>query len=372
MLDHCLEPLRRCCVAYKAPCIKDGDCHDEGTNQEEIIDEFNVSPHYAEVVVDGRHISGKLPLGPKERVISTFAIAEGETSQGAPLRTGTVLQLELGRALRCVNLSLYVNGFSIVPACMTQRYEQPDGVLCRVWSPFSLVEKAPVVDPERGVFKLTVFTREHHDRYFEFATTGVSATEDRDLWVNDITEAIRQVTLSLFPPVGIVVRPLPGVQSTCTRIMAGYLLQYQSDDTIALFYCELQAYSCGEACLATYKDEWCEREHSSFSVTVETRVSTRTGSYCTSFGLDKNRFCARTVKEKDLWLRALSNIKVKLMFDAPDPTDEELAIFRLAVLERVVDLEESYSSGAQTTQGSWDPMLARVPRTPLKSPRGDV
>merc|ERR1712039_774730 len=64
-------------------------------------------------------------------------------------------------------------------------------------------------------------------------------------------------------------------------------------------------------------------------------VSTRKGAYCTVFGVDNHRFCARTREEKDLWLRAVSNIKVKLMFDAriplmsprgdrwdPDPIDE--------------------------------------------------
>jgi hypothetical protein len=133
--------------------------------------------------------------------------------------------------------------------------------------------------------------------------------------------------------------------------------------------------------LSIYKDEWCEREVAILMLTDQTVVSTRKGSYCTVFGVDQHRFCARTRDEKELWLRAVSNIKVKLMFDAPDPTNEELAVFRAAVLERIVKLESMNGSAPGEAEGlpsprnpdAWDPLLPQVPRPPVpQSPRGDV
>merc|ERR1712056_38407 len=112
--------------------------------------------------------------------------------------------------------------------------------------------------------------------------------------------------------------------------MAGYLLQNENADNVSLFYCELHAYSGGEARLTVYRDEWCQQEVRCLHLSHTSTVSTRKGAYCTVFGVDNYRFCARTREEKDLWLRAVSNIEVKLMFDAPDPTDEELGIFRAA------------------------------------------
>jgi hypothetical protein len=114
-------------------------------------------------------------------------------------------------------------------------------------------------------------------------------------------------------------------------------------------------------------------------LTDQTVVSTRKGSYCTVFGIDQHRFCARTKDEKELWLRAVSNIKVKLMFDAPDPTSEDLAVFRAAVLERIVKLESLGAAAPEDGEGSprnvesWDPLLPQVPRPPMpQSPRGDI
>merc|ERR1719507_1636466 len=121
----------------------------------------------------------------------------------------------------------------------------------------------------------------------------------------------------------------------------------------------------GEARLVLHKDEWCEQEVLSILLENTSTVSTRKGTYCTVFGVDHHRFCARTREEKELWLRAVSNIKVKLMFDAPDPTASELAIFRAAVGERIGELEYKREESGR------DPLLSEVPRLPPMSPRGD-
>merc|ERR1712151_823613 len=116
--------------------------------------------------------------------------------------------------------------------------------------------------------------------------------------------------------------------------------------------------------LTIYKDEWCQQEVNCVHLAESSTVSTRKGAYCTVFGVDNYRFCARTREEKELWLRAVSNIKVKLMFEAPDPTDEELGIFRAAVNERVAELDE-------TGEAMLPPLLATVSRASLSSPGGD-
>jgi len=379
MLGYFLNPVQRCCVTDEAPCIR--ILRDPTA---EIFDSSPSVPSTVEVLVQGKFLGHHctLPAGPQERVIRTFATKEDESLRGDPLRSGSILQLKLGVAIEDITLILYVNGFSRLPQGVTQEENvQPTG---RTWSPFSLVEKCQVKTMQHSslwaVFKLTVFRQEGDDRYYYFATTGKDAFRERDRWVEEISNAIRQVTLSLFPPHAITVRPLPGVSSTTTRIMAGYLLRSQATDVVSLFYCELHAYSAGGARLSIYKDEWCEREVAILTLTDQTVVSTRKGSYCTVFGVDQHRFCARTRDEKELWLRAVSNIKVKLMFDAPDPTSEELAVFRAAVLERIVKLEATGGGAPCDWEGhsprnieSWDPLLPQVPRPPMpQSPRGDI
>lgn len=390
MLGYFLNPVQRCCITEDGPCIR-GGLRDPTA---EIFDSTPALPSTVEVLVSGKFSAimqgsdrssgnyGNLPAGPQERVIRTFATSEDEPLRGDPLHSGSILQLKLGVAIEDISLTLYINGFSRVPQSPDQEVEPqatpPSG---RTWSPFSLVEKCQVKTMQHSslwaVFKLTVFRQEGDDRYYYFATTGKDAFRERDKWVEHISNTIRAVTLSLFPPHAITVRPLPGVDSTSTRIMAGYLLRSQATDVVSLFYCELHAYSAGGARLSIYKDEWCEREVAILMLTDQTVVSTRKGSYCTVFGVDQHRFCARTRDEKELWLRAVSNIKVKLMFDAPDPTSEELAVFRAAVLERIVKLEceggGADDGKASLQQERWDPLLPQVPRPPMpQSPRGDI
>merc|ERR1719162_1571394 len=85
------------------------------------------------------------------------------------------------------------------------------------------------------------------------------------------------------------------------------------------------------------------------------------GVDCSIFALDGHLFAARTQDERILWLRAAGNIKVKLMFDAPDPTKQEMMAFRSEVTG---DLEAE-----DTKQLA---LLPVKPRMPVQSPRGDV
>jgi len=377
MLSRLLDPVQRCCCTpggraqwARGRTAFDGD----------LLEEINLSEAQRGLGLPGAPVEVRInsareragfrcspPAGPRERAVPTFATADVKAFRGEPIRAGKILQLTPGESIHEMELVLYANGFSLMP-CDGSAPGSPRPV-SRAWSPFSLVEKCQVKTMRHSsfwaVFKLTVFRREGQDWCYYFATTGDDAYKERDRWVAEMAEAIGSVTVSLFPRRAITVQPLPQVEWTLSRIMAGYLLQSGAADSVSLYYCELQAYSHGRARLAIYQDEWCEQEVGSAMLADSSTVSTRNGAHCTVFGVDNRRFCARTREEKELWVRAISNVKVKLMFDAPDPTHEELRVFRAAVRERLGEV------GAGVAEGAGDPLLARVPRMPPFSPRGD-
>eukprot|EP00812_Abedinium_dasypus_P006642 NODE_1841_length_1052_cov_261.246740.p1 GENE.NODE_1841_length_1052_cov_261.246740~~NODE_1841_length_1052_cov_261.246740.p1 ORF type:complete len:285 (+),score=91.82 NODE_1841_length_1052_cov_261.246740:3-857(+) len=204
---------------------------------------------------------------------------------------------------------------------------------------------------------------------FDFSTVGESSVEERDQWLRVIWNAISSVTMSLFPPHTIIVRPLANVESTSTRIMAGYLLLCEASDGVSLLYCELRSFSHGESSLAIYRDECCEHEVTAVQLKETTIVCTCNGAHCNIFGIGVLRFCARTSEEKELWIRAVMNVKTKIMFDAPDPTKDELASFRDAVHERLVDMSDVAARSAAWSNAK----LPLKPRPPVPSlPQGDV
>jgi hypothetical protein len=248
-----------------------------------------------------------------------------------------------------VILAVYRCGFSIsrvptVPSGTDINVDELDKddevkpVILRSFSPFSTIDRTNLPSLKctwRGSapapFKLTV-VRAEGDRHYYFATTGRDAEYEREEWLCAFGEAIREVTCSLFPPYQMDARPLPGVQTTTTRIMAGYLLRCEAADTLSLLYCELHAYFHGEALLILYKDAWCDQKVCTVHLKGEMSVHSCKGVDCSMFAVDGHLFAARTQDERVLWLRAVGNIKVKIMFGAPDPTEEELAAFREAVL----------------------------------------
>lgn len=176
---------------------------------------------------------------------------------------------------------------------------------------------------------------------------------------------VSKVTQSLYPTSDLQVQPLPGNEATRTRILAGFLLHGSAMDTCQLVYAELHAYSGGESKMTLYRDAWCDRELSTVALSESTTVSTRSGVYCNVFGIDHHRFCARNADEKDLWLRAVSNVKVKLMFEAPDPTIEEIWIFRQSVQERVALIGNAKDPESKA-------LLLEVTNKPPRSPTGDA
>merc|ERR1712139_360068 len=68
-------------------------------------------------------------------------------------------------------------------------------------------------------------------------------------------------------------------------------------------------------------------------MSVHTSITERVGIDCSCFSVDGNHFSTRTYAEKSRWLRAISNVKVKLRHGAANPTAAELVHYRLSILD---------------------------------------
>merc|ERR1719203_1564039 len=84
------------------------------------------------------------------------------------------------------------------------------------------------------------------------------------------------------------------------------------------------------------------------------------GINCTCFVIDGHHFAAQSPSERKLWLRALSNVKVKIQNRAPDPSNEELEHYRSSIREHISALEATLEPRIVN-----DALLARCARKPL-------
>lgn len=154
----------------------------------------------------------------------------------------------------------------------------------------------------------------------------------RARWVAEIARGLRSLTQSLFPPFSIRVAPVRGMSWTDTRLLAGYLLLCIHDGVVVV-YAELHAHKEQAAKFIAYENESCETRIVRMEIDTHTVVSERIGVNCSCFSFEGYHFTARSVEEKLLWLRAISNVKVKLKHRSPSPTDEELRHYRQAIME---------------------------------------
>eukprot|EP00927_Polykrikos_kofoidii_P054234 TRINITY_DN48689_c0_g1_i1.p1 TRINITY_DN48689_c0_g1~~TRINITY_DN48689_c0_g1_i1.p1 ORF type:complete len:613 (-),score=70.04 TRINITY_DN48689_c0_g1_i1:79-1917(-) len=261
---------------------------------------------------------------------------------GPPLRVGEVWHLmpdedsppETENRFLRVNLSLHANGFEVSP---------PEGESGRTrsygLSPFSLVQACRMHSVEADavlswlrIFKVSIF--QHGSTHF-FAThinSEMDADIQRARWVADISRTVRILTQSLFVDYAIRSDPLPGCSWTDTRLFAGYLLLCD-DKGVSLVYSELHCHMDSAAIFSAYEDETCDVQVIRLSIDMNTCISERVGVDCSCFSFDGYHFAARTCSEKIFWLRAISNVKVKLRHASPNPTPEDLVQFRAAIAE---------------------------------------
>jgi len=298
------------------------------------------------------------PIVPPQAVeLHSFSTALNQPLRGSPVRQGQLWHLLAQQQVELVSFSLYINGFSFSSAGHEVSVTFP---------PFSLVrnckfndqhDNAQLVDMK--IFKLSLFTQNLCYYYGIRCTDENQAENERHRWVVEISRAVQLVTQSLFPPFCISCTPLDAVSSTAHRLMAGYLLYHENSSVATVLYCELHPH-CevrDRARLVFYENDTCQKTVMEVSITVNTVCCEKVGVNCSCFCIDGHQFSTRTCSERKLWLRATSNIKVKLQNHAPSPSTKDIGHYRDAIMEHLQTIEFALEGLAPI-----DELLQRLPR----------
>jgi len=291
----------------------------------------------------------------------SYSASTDQPLRGVPIREGGLWLLSAEEEVALVTLSLYVNGFSFSHKGREHSFSL---------SPFALVRNckfqattADGVDlSDFKCFKVSLFTQGACLYYGVHASKGgdeQKAEEERSRWVIDISRAMRLVTQSLFPPFSIVCEPLDSAPGTRRRLMAGYVIHHDDVSVASVLYCELHPHSKAQAKLRFYENELCEAPVMDVFINERSTCCEKVGISCSCFSIEDHLFSTRTLAERKLWLRAISNVKVKLQNRAPSPSQEELQQYRSAIREHVKS-----SRGGLQGQAPMDALLQRQGRRP--------
>eukprot|EP00434_Breviolum_minutum_P038770 symbB.v1.2.034405.t1/scaffold4434.1/size39729/3 len=227
--------------------------------------------------------------------------------RGTPIREGNLWYLSAEDQVDAVHFSLYVNGF----------FFRHEGVEVSIsLSPFVLVRNckfqsgynATLTDVK--IFKISLFA---HSACYYFGVRSEDerwAEEERSRWVLDVSRAIRLVTQSLFPPFHISCEPLQGAPHTRRRLMAGYVVHHEDVSTASVVYFELQAHEKGAARMLLYENSKCQVVVGEIPLHESAMCSEKIGINCSCFSVEDFQFSTRTLAERKLWLRAISNVRV--------------------------------------------------------------
>jgi len=249
-----------------------------------------------------------------------------------------------------VTLLLYVNGFSLT---------HDGGQTVQITlNPFSLIRNCNLAGEEPTDYKFfKVSVRQDKFYYFGVQSTDVQDREEqRAKWVTHFANIVRVITQSLFPPFQVKVDPLPTEPSTWTRLMAGYLVHFDEDEVVSVPYCELHAQNDDTAKLVLHENELCKMRVMGIYISSSSRCILKEGIRSSCFTLDDHCFSARTIWERKLWIRAISNLRVKLQHVAPNPTEVDLANYRAAIKEHIHTI-----TGASEEHEQREALLQRSP-----------
>merc|ERR1719277_2607427 len=271
---------------------------------------------------------------PKARGILTYSSAPDQPLLGVPIREGSLWHLSAQDRFEPVSFSLYVNGFA---------FSTSDGLEASVsLSPFSLVRNCRFQSGECSKLKSFKVSLLEPDPCCYFAVRSGcerEAEEERSDWDLGLSHTILLITDSLLPSFSVTCDPLPHVPATARRLMAGYLIHREDANSLTVLYCELQAHYGDFARFAMYEDELCESHIMDILITETSECKDVVGINCSCFVIDQHHFASQTPSERKLWLRALSNVKVKIQNKAPEPTDEELRHYRVSIGQHIEALE---------------------------------
>jgi len=294
------------------------------------------------------------PSAPKARGFQTYSSAPDQPLLGVPIREGSLWHLSAQDRFEPVQFSLYVNGFAFCTA---------DGLEASVsLSPFSLVRNCRFQSGECSKLKSFKVSLLEPDPCCYFAVRSScerEADEERSDWVLSLSHTILLITDSLLPSFSVTCDPLPSAPRTFRRLLAGYLIHRDDSNTISVLFCELSAHSNAGATFSLYQNECCEVLVSEVQITEAAMCCDVVGINCSCFVVDTHHFASQTPSERKLWLRALSNVKVKIQNRAPDPTDEELEYYRDSIREHIVALQATLEPRIVN-----DPLLSRCARKP--------
>jgi len=237
-------------------------------------------------------------------------------------------------------------------------------------SPFSLVRNCRFQSGECSKLKSFKVSLLDHDPCNYFAVRSIcerEAEEERSDWVLGISHTILLITDSLLPPFSVTCDPVQGVAQTERRLMAGYLIHRDDKSSISVLFCELQAHrgatarSPASARLVMYENDLCVCPLVEIDINESSVCVDIVGINCSCFILDCHQFASQTPSERKLWLRAISNVKVKIQNQAPEPSDEELEHYRVSIREQIRSIQSTIEPRIVT-----DALLSRCARKAMK------
>mmetsp|Transcript_3653 Transcript_3653/g.7998 ORF Transcript_3653/g.7998 Transcript_3653/m.7998 type:complete len:413 (-) Transcript_3653:147-1385(-) len=288
----------------------------------------------------------------------SYSIMVDQALRGVPMREGELWYLAAEERVEPVTFTLYVNGFSFMH----------DGQEVSIsLSPFSLVRNCKFQSnfsnlnlAQYKIFKVSLFTQGICYYYGVKWEDERQGEEERSRWVLDISRAMRLVTQSLFPPFAISCDPVDAVSTTNTRLMAGYMIHHDDMVSASVMYCELHPQADDAAKLVLYENELCHTIVMEIYITERSICCEKVGINCSCFCIEDHQFSTRTLSERKLWLRAISNVKVKLQNRAPPPSHEDLRHYRLAIKDHISSIKATLEGHAPM-----DALLQRHVRKPL-------
>lgn len=283
-----------------------------------------------------------IPTFPRQgSVVPTYTTALDQSLLGVPIREGRLLYLSTHDRFEIVFFQLYINGFA---------FSKSDGEECSMSvSPFTLVRNCRFQAGECArlkSFKLSMIEYEPASYFALQCPIDREAEEERADWVRWIANVVQVVTDSLLPVCAISCDPVPNVPQTSRRLLANYLVRKTGPTTIDVVYCELQAQVGQHAQIVFYENDSCETilEDGVLRISDQTMCCDAVGINSTCFVIDNMHFATRTPSERKLWLRAMSNVKVKIQNSEPESTFEELQHYRLSIREFIRQIENTTDS----------------------------
>lgn len=292
----------------------------------------------------------------KTRGFLTYSSAPDQPLLGVPIREESLWHLSTQDRFEPVSFSLYVNGFAFSTA---------DGLEASVsLSPFSLVRNCRFQSGECSKLKSFKVSLLEPDPCCYFAVRNScerEAEEERSEWVLGLSHTILLITDSLLPSFPVTCDPIPGIPQTARRLMAGYLIHRDDGNSISVLFCELHAHSGSSARLVLYENELCESPIMDILITEASVCCDVVGINCSCFIVDCHHFASQTPSERKLWLRALSNVKVKIQSQAPEPSEEELRHYRTSIRENIAALQATLEPRIVN-----HPLLTRCSRKTLR------